>query len=82
MGIYSLILQLKKLRLCELPEAQLGAEPRKALLSEKPWGWGGGEGQEEGPGGLTLYRPPVMRARSNSPPAELPTINGTGLCTS
>lgn len=52
MGIYSLILQLKKLRLCELPEAQLGAEPRKALLSEKPWGWGEGRGRKRAPGDL------------------------------
>lgn len=65
--------------------ALLGGEARKELLSEKQCrGWGAGrEGWKEGPpGGSTLYSPAVIRARSTSPPIELPTMSGRGLCTS
>ena len=80
----SLIVRLKKLRFCDTPHPRSPNWQQKgelAVLSEKQRG-GEGSGQEEGPGGVTLYRPAEMRARSTSPPTELPTISGTGLCIS
>lgn len=85
MGIYILILQLKKLRLCNLPQVKSWqhyweSSPTMKLLSAN---WQGGQEQAgREPQVNTLYSPMVMRARSTSPPTELPTISGTGLCTS